>query len=105
MKNFDWKKVLPHVFAIGIFLTVAVIYCKPSLQGKVLQQHDITQWKGMSKDIYDYKDKHGEAPLWTNSMFSGMPGYLIAGKTNNYVPYYFGEALSLFLPKPIQFFF
>ncbi len=105
MKYFDWKKVLPHVFAIGIFLIVAVIYCKPALQGKVLQQHDITQWKGMSKDIYDYKDKHGEAPLWTNSMFSGMPGYLIAGRTNNYIPYYFAEALSLFLPKPIQFFF
>ncbi len=44
-------------------------------------------------------------PLWTNSMFSGMPGYLIAGRTNNYLPYYFAEALSLFLGKPFQFFF
>lgn len=105
MKKFDWKKLLPHAYAIGIFLLVAVIYCKPAIQGKVLQQSDITQWKGMSKDILDFKEKHGEAPLWTNSMFSGMPGYLIAGKTNNNVPYYFAEAISFFLGKPFQFFF
>jgi hypothetical protein len=105
MKNFDWKKVLPHVFAIGIFLLVALIYCKPALEGKVLQQSDITQWKAMSKDVYNYKEVHGEAPLWTNSMFSGMPDYLIASRTNNHLPYYFAEALALFLPKPFQFFF
>lgn len=105
MKNFDWKKVLPHVYAIGIFLIIALFYCKPALQGKVLQQSDITQWKGMSHDIHTYKEIHGEAPLWTNSMFSGMPGYLIAGRANNNVPFYFGEALSLFLGKPFQFFF
>ncbi len=34
MKNFDWKKLLPHVFAIGIFLIVALFYCKPALTGK-----------------------------------------------------------------------
>src|SRR4051812_3645631 len=105
MKKFDWKKVLPHAIAIGIFLIVAVFYCKPALTGKVLQQSDIIQWKGMSKDIYNYKDTHGEAPLWSNGMFSGMPGYLIAGKVNNQVPYFFSEALSLFLGKPFQFFF
>src|SRR4051794_31700568 len=106
MKNFDWKKLLPHVYAIAIFLLVALIYCKPALQGKVLQQSDITQWKGMSKDLYDYKERHnGEGALWTTSMFSGMPGYLIAGKVNNDVPYIFFEAISLFLGKPFQFFF
>lgn len=101
----NWKKIIPHVLAIAIFLIVALIYCKPALEGKVLQQSDITQWKAMSKDIYNVKEATGEVPLWTNSMFSGMPGYLIAGKANNYIPYYFTEALSLFLPKPFQFFF
>jgi hypothetical protein len=105
MKRFDWKKLLPHAIAVAIFLVVALAYCKPAIEGKVLQQSDITQWKGMAKDIYDFKAKNGEAPLWTNGMFSGMPGYLIAGKTNNVVPYYFTEAISLFLPKPFQFFF
>lgn len=105
MKNFDWKKLLPHVYAIAIFLLITLFYCKPALEGKVLQQHDITQWKGMSHDILQFKEQHGEAPLWTNGMFSGMPGYLIAGKNNNNVPYVFAEILSLFLSKPFQFFF
>ncbi len=105
MNNLTWKKLLPHVFAVGIFLIIALIYCKPALEGKVLQQQDITQWKGMSHDILKFKEKHGEAPLWTNSMFCGMPGYLIAGKVNNNVPYIFAEVLSLFLGKPFQFFF
>jgi hypothetical protein len=105
MKKFSWKPLLPHIIAVVVFLIVALIYCKPALEGKVLQQHDITQWKAMAKDIYDYKETHGEAPLWTNSMFSGMPGYMIATKANNVVPYYVQEVLSLFLPKPFKFFF
>jgi hypothetical protein len=55
--------------------------------------------------LYDYKAQHGEAPLWTESMFSGMPSYMIATKANNVVPYYVQEVLSLFLPKPFKFFF
>lgn len=105
MNKFSWKPLIPHFIAVGIFLVVAFIYCKPASEGKVLQQHDITQWKAMAKDIYDYKAEHGEAPLWTESMFSGMPGYMIATKANNVVPYYVQEVLSLFLPKPFKFFF
>ena len=105
MKKFSWKPLIQHVIAVVIFLIVALIYCKPALEGKVLQQHDITQWKAMAKDIYDYKETHGEAPLWTKSMFSGMPSYMIATKANNVVPYYVQEVLSLFLPKPFKFFF
>lgn len=105
MKNFDWKRLLTHLYAIGIFLIIAVFYCKPALQGKVLQQTDITQWKAMAADVHRYKEAHGEAPLWANNMFSGMPDYLIATKANNVVPYYFAQALSLFLAKPFQFFF
>lgn len=105
MKQFSWKPLIPHIIAVAVFLVISLFYCKPALEGKVLQQHDITQWKAMSKDIYDYKEKHGEAPLWTESMFSGMPGYMIATRANNVVPYYFQEVLSLFLPKPFKFFF
>jgi hypothetical protein len=106
MKNFSWKPLIPHFIAIGIFLVVALLYCKPALEGKVLQQNDITQWKAMSKDIHDYEATHsGDRPLWTESMFSGMPGYMIAMKANNVVPYYIPEVLSLFLPKPFKFFF
>ena len=72
------QKLLPHFIAVVIFLVVAAIYCKPALQGEVLQQNDIIQWKGMAKNSFDYKEAHGHFPLWTNGMFSGMPAYQIA---------------------------
>ena len=105
MKRFDFSKLLPHLAAITVFIVVAVIYCKPALEGQVLQQSDIIHWKGMSKDIQDYRDSHdGVAPLWTTNMFGGMPGYQIATNNNNYLSYYANEAFSLFIPKPFRFF-
>ncbi|MDE3237219.1 MAG: YfhO family protein [Bacteroidota bacterium] len=106
MKNFQWKTLLPHVIAIIVFLLVAAIYCKPALEGKVLQQHDVTQWKGMAQNSFQYKEKHGHFPLWTNGMFSGMPAYQITGVGDNPVSVgIIGNILSLNLPKPISFFF
>jgi hypothetical protein len=105
MKSPDLKKLLPHLVAIATFVLVAVIYCKPALNGQVLQQSDIIHWKGMSKDISDYRETHGGvAPLWTTNMFGGMPGYQIATNNNNYLSYYANEAFSLFIPKPFRFF-
>ena len=105
MKKINWKKILPHIIAIAIFLVVALIYCKPALEGKILQQSDITQWKAMAQNQELFYQQHGKVPLWTNGMFSGMPGYMIKGWSNNYIPFYFIDIISLHLPKPFQFFF
>jgi hypothetical protein len=105
MKAFNWKKLLPHIIAIVIFIIIAAIFCKPALEGKVLYQHDIVQYEGASKDIANYVAKHGEAPLWTNGMFSGMPTYQIWMPSNNAVAYYVNAILTLGLPQPMQFFF
>ncbi|HUC80403.1 MAG TPA: YfhO family protein [Flavisolibacter sp.] len=101
-----FHKALPHLIAIVVFLVVAVIYCKPALDGKVLQQHDVVQWKAMAKNSFDYKEKYGSFPLWTNGMFSGMPTYQIAMEPDVPVqPGIFYYILTLGLPKPISFFF
>ena len=63
------------------------------------------QYEGGSKDIANYAEKHGIAPLWTNSMFSGMPTYQIWMPGNNHLPHYVNKILTLGLPQPIQFFF
>ncbi|MEP6465046.1 MAG: YfhO family protein [Parafilimonas sp.] len=106
MKKINWSKITPHLIAIGIFLVVAFIYCKPALQGKVLQQGDIIHWKGMAQNSFKYKETHGHFPLWTNGMFGGMPAYQIAMDPQN--PFnliYIHKVFSLFLGKPFQFFF
>ena len=106
MNNGLFKKLLPHLIAVVVFLIVAVIYCRPVLQGKVLQQHDVTQWKAMAQNSYQYKETHGHFPLWTNGMFSGMPAYQIAiGSKNTISPGVLYFVFTLGLPKPISFFF
>ena len=77
--KFDWKKLLAYVVAIIAFMTVALVYCLPALQGKVLRQHDIIQWKGAAQEAREYYDEHGTRTWWTNSMFGGMPTYQITG--------------------------
>jgi hypothetical protein len=72
LKNF-LKSALPHLIAVLVFAIVAIVYCKPALEGKVLQQSDITQFKGMAQDALQYREQYGHTPLWTNSMFGGMP--------------------------------
>ena len=80
MKNFDWKKILPYVVAIVAFVAVAMIYCAPVLEGKVLVQGDINNWKGAAQEARAFYDDNGTRTWWTNSMFSGMPTYQITGK-------------------------
>jgi hypothetical protein len=106
MNRINWKAILPHFIAVAIFLVVALIYSKPALEGKVLQQHDVTQWKGMAQNSFQYKDKNGQFPLWTNGIFSGMPAYQITGIGNNPISVgYIGYILNGGLPKPAGVFF
>ncbi|MES2374294.1 MAG: YfhO family protein [Bacteroidota bacterium] len=106
MKNFQWKKLLPHIIAVVVFIVVALVYCKPTLEGKVLQQSDVTLWKTMAQNSFEYKEKHGSFPLWTNGLFSGMPAFQITSVGNNPVSIvYIGNVLTLNLPKPVSFFF
>lgn len=100
-----FRKILPHLIAVGVFLIVTVIYCRPALEGKVLQQEDIIQWKGAMKQLEDYKATHGVYPLWTNALFSGMPTFAIAYSANNYLPWWTHSIISLHLPVPMSFFF
>ena len=76
---FNFKRdVLPHIIAVAVFLLLTAVYFAPVLfEDKGLSQHDILQFKGGAKEIQDYREKTGEEALWTNSMFSGMPSYLI----------------------------
>ena len=106
--NFDFKKIIPHVIAVVIFALVAIIYCKPSLQGKVLNQHDTQGWKGMAQQSFEVREKTGKYPLWTNSMFGGMPAYQIAMEGSSKISTgieVMRKAISLWLPEPAVFFF
>lgn len=103
MKNFEYKKVLPYVTAILVFLIITLVYFYPLVEGKRLQQNDVANWKGMSKEISDYKEKLDREILWTNSMFGGMPSYhiLVAYKGN--IIKNIDKIVKFGLPTPANF--
>jgi len=99
------KKSTPYLVAIVVFLTITFIYFSPLLEGKKLKQHDITMFKGMSKEISDFRDKTGEEALWTNSMFGGMPAWQISVQYKANLVRYIDKTLMLGLPYPANYVF
>ena len=100
MKTFDWKKSLPHLHAVAIFVLISVVYFSPLLEGKKLEQQDIRQFKGMTEEIVQHRAEYDEEPLWTNSMFSGMPAYQISVLHKSNLISYFSNVFKLYLPAP-----
>ena len=105
MKNTLYK-LLPHAFSIALFLILACVFYSPLFDGYNIEQSDVKQHVGMSKEIVDYRVKHdGAEPLWTNSMFGGMPAYQISViHANNWV-YHLDKTIKLGLPRPIAILF
>jgi hypothetical protein len=101
----DLKKTLPHVVAIGVFLLLASAYFSPVFNGYRLKQGDITQFRGMEKEIADYRMIHDDEPLWTNSMFGGMPAYQISVEHPGNWMSYIDRFLRLGLPGPVGILF
>lgn len=98
------KKALPYSLAIFIFIIASILYFNPVLKGQKLKQSDITQFKGMSKEIADYRIEKGKEPYWTGSAFSGMPAYqLSAHYPNDYIKKL--DSLLRFLPRPADYLF
>jgi hypothetical protein len=103
MKKINFSKdVLPHIIAIGFFLLVTLFFFKPVFfDNRTLQQHDIQQFQGSAKAIIDYRESTGEEALWTNSMFSGMPAYLISVQWGNRIIGYLKAVVAMGLPHPV----
>jgi len=72
------RNILLNLGIILLFLILSYSYMSPLLEGKVMEQSDITHFKGMSKELIDYREETGKEAIWTGSMFGGMPGYLIS---------------------------
>jgi len=98
------KKTLPYVSAILVFVIASLLYFSPVLKGQKLNQSDITQFRGMSKEIVDYRAEKGEEPYWTGAAFSGMPAYQVSAYyPNNYIKKV--DQILRFLPRPADYLF
>jgi hypothetical protein len=105
MKNPVYQKLWPVAAAIVIFLFITAAYFHPLFEGKSLFQSDISHFRGMSKEIVDYRASTGKEPLWTNSMFGGMPAYQISTLHKGNLINYIDQILQVGLPRPAGFVF
>ena len=102
MKNFN--KVIPYIIAIAVFALASIIYFHPVLKGQKLNQSDITQFRGMVKDINDFRADKNTEPYWTGASFSGMPAYQVSAYYPNDFVRVLDRALR-FLPRPADYTF
>lgn len=90
-----FKNNLKTIVAVALFLIVALIYFSPALGDRTLKMSDISNWKGMAKELNDYRDANNEEAVWTNSSFSGMPGYQISVQYVNPVKKVYNELVRI----------
>lgn len=100
-----FKQFLPHLIAIAAFLCISAVYFYPVFEGYKLKQGDITHFRGMAQEIIEFRRMYDEEPLWTNSMFGGMPAYQISVLYPNDILGFVDNIVTLWLPKPIKYLF
>jgi len=69
-----------HIVAVLLFACLSYMYYFPVLEGKRLVTNDNNVYRASAREIIEHREKYGEEPLWTNSMFGGMPAYQISVK-------------------------
>ena len=105
MQNNLLKKLLPIGAAVLVFVALSLAYFSPVFDGKRMAQHDIQQHQGMSREIAEHREATGEEPLWTGSMFGGMPAYQISVLWKGNILQFIDDACHLWLPRPVSFLF
>lgn len=91
-----------HFIIIGIFFILCFAYFSPAMQGKDLYQSDVLEAKAMAKEIMDVRAETGKGPLWTNSMFGGMPSFQIWVSNSGSIANYVINTLKTVFPNPID---
>ena len=72
------KSFYPYLVAFILFIVITYAYFPALFEGKIVMQSDISSWRGAANEIIQFREQTGEEPLWTNSMFSGMPTTMIS---------------------------
>ena len=74
MKKNLLKQIGIYAGIILLFIGISYGFMPELLDGKIVNQSDISGWKGMAQEAMSYNKANPEDPTaWTNSMFGGMP--------------------------------
>ena len=98
------KTYLNHFICVAILGIVSLVYFHPIVSGKSIQQSDISQFLGMSKQIVDHREEFNEEPFWLDNAFLGMPSFQVSAKYPFDILYYIDQGIR-FLPRPADYLF
>ena len=69
-----WKNILIALGVVALFLALSYGFVPQVLDGKIVNQSDISGFVGMSHEMSEWNAAHPDNPTyWTDSMFGGMP--------------------------------
>jgi hypothetical protein len=71
----DKKQLIKYLLPVLIFAAITFVYFLPALTGKMVEQDDILNGKGIVSEVVRHHQETGEWALWTNALFSGMPSF------------------------------
>lgn len=103
-----WQKLLVNhgLVILGFYLLVAFFFKPIVFDGKVLNQEDSINYKGLSHQSVEYRAETGEEPLWNANIFSGMPAYQAGTKFSGNWFFYLEKYVFRFgLPRPASYIF
>ena len=76
------SKILIYLGIILGFLVLSYAFVPQVLEGKIVNQSDISGWQGMSHEMMEWNAAHpDDETAWTESMFGGMPTTTIHAST------------------------
>ena len=82
MNNPIVKKIAAAVGVVVLFLALSYGFVPKVLEGKIVNQSDISGYVGMSHEMTEWNEAHPDDPAyWSDSMFGGMPTTAIASPT------------------------
>jgi hypothetical protein len=104
MKKINFSTdVLPHTLAVVFFLIVTILFFRPLFfNDMAINQGDINQHLGASKELRDFREATGEEGLWAGTMFSGMPAYMVSVDWSDGVVVAIKRIISFYLPHPVN---
>ncbi|MGN6179199.1 MAG: YfhO family protein [Mucilaginibacter sp.] len=102
MNNWFKRNGIHVIIAVILVIIAYAYFFTPLMQGKVLPQGDIMRAQATQKEIMDTHAKTGHYPLWTNSMFGGMPAYQIWMSPPNNITTYVQSGIKAIFPNPID---
>jgi len=69
-----------HLIVVLGFIIISSFFYYPVLFGKEIFQSDISQYRGMAKEIIEQREKNKKETYWIDNAFGGMPTFQLGAK-------------------------